>query len=104
MKKQRARRPELLSEIDAQFTRAFTQKGMPEGDAILYAGVAVETLVYLLGGQHIYFPFGHLERTDQLHEQIRRDFTGDNHAELVAKYRKSFANIYSILRSQKGKP
>lgn len=103
MGKQQSRRPELLREIQDQFTDVFTKKGLSGEDAATYARSAVDALVYMLGGSHVYFPFGHLEKTHELHEQIRRDFTGHNHAELIAKYRMSFNTIYKILRTQKGR-
>lgn len=89
-------------EIHDQLADAFTKRGMPAENVQVYAGLAVEALIDLLGGQSIYVPFCTLDRVFERNEQIRRDFTGHNHAELSAKYRLSMARIYKIVKQMNG--
>lgn len=47
----RSRRPELVVEIHDQLADAFTKRGMPAENVQVYAGLAVEALIDLLGGR-----------------------------------------------------
>jgi Mor family transcriptional regulator len=57
----------------------------------------IDELVHKYGGQMLYLPNNHAERTAEKHRQILADFNGSNHAEIYQKYRIGSAWLKKLL-------
>lgn len=80
-------------------TRAFVENGRPKEQAEEDGLLVVDTLIRQMGGALIYIPRALVANIVERNEAIKREFTGNNHMELAAKYGVSYVHIYRIVRN-----
>jgi Mor family transcriptional regulator len=90
--------PEILQEITDGLIRAFIKHGKSEEQAETNALIAVDAMIFLMGGQMIYFPRGLLENIDARNKRIKEEFTGANHSDLARRYGISKQHVYRIIK------
>lgn len=99
MKSLRSKGPELLLDMAAHVEAILIgdQFKLPADVAKKAADTITERMALHWGGQNVYFPMGHILKTNQLAREIWREFNGENQAELAKKYKKSIQWIYSLI-------
>jgi Mor family transcriptional regulator len=93
----RSKWPEILQEITDGLIVAFVKHGKTEEQAEINALIAVDAMIFLMGGQMIYFPMGLLENIDARNKRIAEEFTGANQSELARSYGLSKQHVYRII-------
>jgi Mor family transcriptional regulator len=94
-----SRWPELLQEISDGLLSAFKKNGNTDEQAEINTLTAVEVMIFMMGGQMIYFPMGLLENIDARNKRIAEEFTGANHSDLARRYGLSKQHIYRITKN-----
>ena len=90
---------ELLTDLQNTIARLFVELIGVENDLAEHAALEVRNhMAEHWGGQGIYFPKDVAFLTSLRDEQIYSEFTGDNHSELVRKYKVSKPWLYRILK------
>lgn len=107
MSKARQRGKELLADIETTATDIIRSalveaesQGLPMVDqAPRIARNLSDHLADAWGGQQLYVPMDISRRN----ARIFAEFTGDNHADLAAKYHMGIHNIYSIISAERAR-
>jgi Mor family transcriptional regulator len=94
----RARWPEILQEMTDGLISAFVNHGKTEEQAETDALVAVDAIIFMSGGQSIYFPMGLHRNIDARNKRIAEEFTGHNHSSLARRYGLSRQHVYRIIK------
>ena len=89
-----SRFPSLLSELNALLRVELERLGYDPKHSIELV-VAISSKI---GGMQIYFPRGQALEYFVRDMRIWRDFTGDNVAELVARYRVTHKTVYKAIK------
>lgn len=90
---------ELLQDLADKLAVQISSRAQVDADeAKRIAEEIAATVADDWGGQSIYIPKDDLARRSALHEQIWEKFTGDNQAELAAKFGLSVPGVYRILK------
>ena len=90
---------ELLNDLQSTISKLLID--LIGADRDLADDVALEVRNHLAehwGGQNLYFPRDVSFKMSMRHEQIFEDFTGNNHSDLVRKYKVSLPWLYRILK------
>ena len=74
-------------------------KGISDSEAQLAADEMGRHMADCYGGNLFYFPRNTQGRTEELHRQVVANFTGHNHAELVAEFGITVSTVYRILKA-----
>jgi|SRR5690606_40480392 len=90
--------PEMLTDLFDTASAAARRAGLNDEEADTMALEIIDTLTEAWAGQQLYFGKGARMRLRQRDLAIYQDFTGDNHAELAAKYKVSKVWVYAVLR------
>lgn len=80
---------------------AFVNKGRGTDEARDLAETAIEALAFYAGGRSFYLPKGAALKVALKHQQIFKEFTGDNVSELAQRHNLTEVQIYAILAQQR---
>ncbi|MBB5017406.1 Mor family transcriptional regulator [Chitinivorax tropicus] len=98
----RSKGPELLTDLAQHVAASLVELAKLDKDRSEQVGrVIADRMANHWGGQNIYFPMGLTQRTSDRDDQIYREFTGSNHAELARKYGVSLQWIYKIVKNKR---
>ena len=86
---------EVLADLAAKLADRLIARGIAASDAADIGLSVSEDMAEDWGGQLIYFSIHLAERRNRA---IYEDFTGNNHADLVSKYKVSLNKVYSAIR------
>jgi Mor family transcriptional regulator len=77
---------------------AYVKHGKTEEQAEILTKITTDEMVFMLGGQMVYFPKGLLDNIDARNKRIWEEFTGHNHYDIARLYGVSVQHVYRIVK------
>lgn len=94
---------ELLVDVADKVTTLAMEHGLDEDRAKRLGTHAAGKLADDWGGQLVYIPMDLLAKNKERNAAIFREFTGDNVADLAAKYGLSIQAVYRIIKAERAR-